>query len=119
MMATVKKLAKAGAAANVECADSFGCVELVAGKSEKIDAERVDVDRNFSGGLNGVGVEENVVSVRRCLPICSSGWMVPSSLLACMTVMSAVCGRMASRTASGSTRPFAIDGKVGDFDCAG
>ena len=28
---------------------------------EKIDAERVDVERNFSGGLHGVGVKEDVV----------------------------------------------------------
>ena len=44
-------------------------------------------------------------------PICSSGWIAPSSLFACMTVIKTVCGRMASRTPSGSMRPFKSTGR--------
>ena len=42
---------------------------------------------------------------RRCAPISSMGWIVPSSLFACITVMRTVSGRSARRTSSGSTTP--------------
>ena len=42
------------------------------------------------------------------------GWMVPISLLAIMIVTRMVSGRIAWRTASGSTRPSAVDIEVGD-----
>ncbi len=38
-------------------------------------------------------------------PISRAGWMVPISELACMIEIRMVSGRMARRTASGSTRP--------------
>ena len=43
-------------------------------------------------------------------PISSSGWIVPTSLLACITETSTVSGRMAARTASGSTSPSRLTG---------
>ena len=61
VMSAVEKLTKTCAATNVKCADAFGRVELVAGDGEKIDAKSVDVERNFSGGLHGVGVEKDIV----------------------------------------------------------
>ena len=61
VMATVKKLADACAAANVESADAFGPVEFVAGEREQIDVQRVHVEGKFSGGLDSVGVEINFV----------------------------------------------------------
>src|SRR5689334_23941737 len=60
-MAAVKKLAKASAATDVESADSLGRVELVAGDGEEVYAEGVDVYRDFSCRLHGVGVEVDVV----------------------------------------------------------
>jgi len=60
MMAAVEKLLQTRAAANVKCADAFGAVEFVRGNGKKIDAESFYVERNFSGGLYGVGVEINV-----------------------------------------------------------
>jgi hypothetical protein len=39
------------------------------------------------------------------------GWMVPTSLLACMTLMAMVSGRMARRTSSGSTMPYPSTGR--------
>ena len=59
-MAAVEKLAQARAAANVERADALGRVEFVAGEGEQIDLQRVHVERNFPGGLHGVGVEIDV-----------------------------------------------------------
>lgn len=32
----------------------------MAGEGEQVDLERVDVDRDFAGGLHGVGVEINI-----------------------------------------------------------
>src|SRR5215472_10298188 len=61
MMAAVEKLAQTRAATNVESADTLGCVELVAGDREQIDAEAADVDRYLSCGLHGVRVEVDVV----------------------------------------------------------
>jgi hypothetical protein len=38
-------------------------------------------------------------------PMAATGWIVPTSLLACMIEMPMVSGRMARRTSSGSTMP--------------
>ena len=51
------------AAANVECADSLGPVELVAGEREDVDVVGLDVDGDLADGLNGVGVEEDALLV--------------------------------------------------------
>src|SRR4029077_11942844 len=61
VMTAIEKLAKTGAAADVKCADPFWCVKLVAGDGEKIHSESINIQRNFSGGLHGIGVKENVV----------------------------------------------------------
>ena len=60
VMAAVEKLAEARAALDEERANAFGGIELVAGDGKKIELERFDVDRNFPGGLHGVGMEVDV-----------------------------------------------------------
>jgi len=60
MVAAVKKLLQTRAAANVKRSDAFGAVEFVGGDGKKIDAESFYVERNFSGGLHGIGVEIDV-----------------------------------------------------------
>ena len=60
VMTTVKELAQARAAADVESADAFWSVELVPGKREQVEFESVHIDRNFARGLHGVGVEVDV-----------------------------------------------------------
>jgi len=47
---------------------------------------------------------------RAIAPISSIGWMVPTSLLACMTLIRTVCVVIARRTSSGSTRPVRSTG---------
>jgi hypothetical protein len=50
-------------AANPERAHAFRSVELVRGEREQIDAERLDVDWDLSGRLDGVGVEHRAPSL--------------------------------------------------------
>ena len=47
------------AAANIEDADALGRVQLVPGDAEQMAADGLDVDRNFAGGLDGVGVKRD------------------------------------------------------------
>src|SRR5690349_2045670 len=61
VMAAVQKLLESRAAADVQSADAFWRVELVSREREQIDAEFFDVNGKLSGGLNGVGVEIDVV----------------------------------------------------------
>ncbi len=55
VVATVEELAQASAAFDVESADTFGCVELVAREREKVELKRLHIDRNLSNGLHSVG----------------------------------------------------------------
>ena len=72
MMAAIEKLAQASAAADVESADAFGGVELVAGKRKKVDVLSDYIDGDFATGLDGVRVEIDFVFVAM-RPISSSG----------------------------------------------
>src|SRR5690349_14190878 len=49
VVSAVKKLLQASSATHIERADTLGRVQLVAGKREQIELERIHVDRNFSG----------------------------------------------------------------------
>ena len=60
VMTAVEELAQARAAADVEGADALWSVELVPGKREQVEFERVHIDRNFACGLYSVGVEVDV-----------------------------------------------------------
>ena len=60
MMSAVEKLAKSRTVLDKERADSFGGVELVAGYGQQIELQALEVDGNFSGGLDGIGVEVDV-----------------------------------------------------------
>ena len=48
---------------------------------------------------------------RASAPIARTGWIVPTSLLACMIEMAIVSGRSARRTSSGSTMPYWSTGR--------
>jgi hypothetical protein len=74
---------------------------------------RADVERHLADGLGGIGVEEHAVLPRDRLPISASGWIVPTSLLAAMTLTRIRVGRLAERTA-GSDAPVAADGEHRD-----
>ena len=60
MAATEKQRFHWCAGADVKRADTFGAVNFVRGNRKQVDAESVHVERNFSGGLDGVGVKPNV-----------------------------------------------------------
>src|SRR2546427_3505598 len=60
VMSAVEKLPQARSATNVQRADTFWRVKLVARNREQIDLKRVDVNWDFACGLHGVGVEVNV-----------------------------------------------------------
>ncbi len=60
VMSAVEKLAQTSAAADVQGANAFGRINFVAGEGKKIESKRVDVNRDFAGGLHGVGVEIDV-----------------------------------------------------------
>jgi len=100
-MSAVEKLPQTSAAADVQGANAFGRINFVAGQGKKIESKRVDVDGDFAGGLHGIGGE---IDVGLCGDAAdsSSGWTVPSSLLACMMVIRTVSGRMARRSSSRS-----------------
>ena len=49
------------AAANVDGADALGAVDLVPGDGEQVDLHVLDVDRDLTHRLRGVGVEEHLV----------------------------------------------------------
>ncbi len=83
--------------ANVERAHALWAVKLVRGDRKQIDAEAVHVERHLAGRLHGVAMEAARPLRRRCAPISSIGWIVPSSLFACITVISTVSGRSARR----------------------
>lgn len=46
--------------ADVECADSFGSIDFMAGDIEKIGSKSPSLDRNLAQTLGGVDVKENV-----------------------------------------------------------
>ena len=60
VMSAVQKLAQTCSATNVQSADALGRIQFMSGNREQIDLELVDVDRDFSCGLHGVGVEVDV-----------------------------------------------------------
>ena len=53
--------ADARAAPDVDGADTLGAVDLVPGDGEQVDLHVLDVDRDLTHGLRGVGVEEHLV----------------------------------------------------------
>src|ERR1700722_1683348 len=59
VMAAVKNGSDRHAGAQVQSADALGPVKFVSGDGKQIDAEAVDIDGEFAGGLHGVGVEED------------------------------------------------------------
>src|SRR5690348_5532166 len=60
VMTAVEKLTQTRSTADIKRADSLGRIQLVAGEGQQVDFERADIDRDFSGGLDGVGVEVDV-----------------------------------------------------------
>ena len=48
-------------AANIKSAHAFGAVDLMRRERNQIRARALDVERDFSDGLNGVGMEENAL----------------------------------------------------------
>src|SRR5215470_12113543 len=115
MMASVEKLAKTRTAANVESADPFGRVKLVAGDGEEVDAQGVDVERNFSSRLHGVGVKENIV-------LRSDAADFFERLDGAEFVVGVHHGDQCGLRADGIAKGFRIDetvcvnGKIGNFD---
>ena len=47
-----------GAASHVQGSDSLGCIELVTGDGEQVDAQIVNIHRDLADRLGGVGVDE-------------------------------------------------------------
>src|SRR5215831_10339239 len=55
--ATVQQWLNRHAIAHEQSADALGCIGLVAGNRQQIDAELIHLGRNLADGLGGIGVE--------------------------------------------------------------
>ena len=86
---------QARAALDPQRAGALRAVELVRRQRQQVDAERPHVDRNLADRLHGVGVEQRAARVRERARAPAIGWIVPISLLACITDTSAVSSRQA------------------------
>ena len=96
------------AAPDPERADALRSVELVRRQRQQVDAERA----TSTGILPTVCTASVWNSAPRSCAIAASsatGWIVPISLLACITETSAVSSVSASRSAAGETMPVVID----------
>jgi len=60
VMPAVQELAQTRAAAHVQGTDALRGIQLVTGDGEEIESHSVDINGNFAGGLNRVGVEVDV-----------------------------------------------------------
>ena len=113
LLGAAQQLADEGRARpDVEGADAFGTVELVRRQREEVDAEAVDVQVEGTGGLDGVGVEDDMAVVVLDKPgEVGDGSMAPTSLLAYMIETRVVSGRSACARSSGLTKPAASTGR--------
>ena len=62
----VHKLFQPDAGPNVERANAFGGVELMAGQGQQVNAQGVHFDRDFADGLSGVGVQQGSATAGDC-----------------------------------------------------
>ena len=77
--------------AHEQGADALGRVELASGDRQQVDAEPVHVSCNLSDRLSGVGMKKNAMLAGDAR-ISAIGWIVPTSLLACMMLTRIVRG---------------------------
>ena len=81
---------------------------------EEVHAQFLDIGGDLPHGLRRVRVERDA-----CLPGDGGdpgiGSIVPTSLLACITVIRIVLGVIAFRTSSGSTIPYRSTGRTVTF----
>jgi hypothetical protein len=82
----------------------------VAGDRQKIDAQLIDASWNLANGLGSVGVKRDAVLMGTS-GASLDGWMVPTSLLACMMLIRIVRGVIALRRSLGATRPVPSTGR--------
>ena len=96
----------AHAALDPERADALRPVELVRRDRQQVDAERLDVRSESCPPTapHRCGTARRARARSRASS--AIGWIVPISLLACMTETSAVSSVSASRSASGETMPL-------------
>src|SRR5215471_14873814 len=64
MAGPVDERLERGASPHIECSNTLGGINLVAGNAEQVDPEGVHVRNNLSHRLCSVGVQENVVLAR-------------------------------------------------------
>ena len=88
-------------------------IELVAGDRQQIDSEFVDSRLEFCRRTALHRCETGRRARGRSRAQSSIGWMVPTSLLACMMLTRIVRGVIALRRSSGSTRPVPSTGRIG------
>ena len=103
--ATRQQRQHAEPASNPERANTLRSVELVRRHRQHVDAERLDVHRDLASRLNGIGVKQRAAVVRDARASSAIGWIVPISLLACITETRAVSSASASRSIAAETIP--------------
>ena len=106
LLATGRLRREARAAPDPERPDALGAVELVGREREQIDVKRVNIDRQLPTDWTA-SVWKRAPRARASRARSATGWMVPISLLACITETSAVSSVIASATRSGVTTPLA------------
>ena len=89
----------------------FGPVHLVTGERQQIDLHRVDVDRDLAGRLRGVDVKQRAARVRGSRRSRRAAAATPISLLAAITLTSAVSAPTTCDSASRSIDALAVDGQ--------
>ncbi len=98
-------------APDIQCADPFGSVELMAADRQQVDAHGLHVERDFPDCLRCVGVEQR--AGRRAMAAASAmSWMMPVSLFTAITLTSRVGTARDSRRISGSSRPSGPTGST-------
>ena len=105
VMAAMENRLEFRAGANVQRTHALRPINFVRGNRKQIHAEAVHVQTAICPQPAPRRSESKYRASVAMRPISSIGWIVPSSLFASITLMSAVSGRMASRTSSGSTMP--------------
>ena len=94
-----------GPVPDVQGPDPLRPFELVGGQADQVGAERLEVEIDPRGRLDGIDVEDDARGPRTRSAISATGWIVPTSLFASMMLTRIVRSVTAASTSSGSTRP--------------
>ena len=87
----------------------------MSGDAQQIAVELCHINWQDPSSLHSICMEGDLASLFAILPISAMGWMVPTSLLACMMVIRMVSGRIAFPDVFGIHKAITINRQKGDF----